>query len=170
MNDYKLRKIHQNTRVKMYLRWLFSPSLTNPSPCPPTAPPSLASSGLVSDADYPMSSHRSSGASSPPLPPPPPHEGDAVSLIPPVYVEKGDYVAVHAVLNWSHGWRVIAVIVYFTVYLKYKVYIIRYSKYSCELNVLLMTCHVPASYMYCLCLLCSCELNVLLMTCHIPAS
>uniref|UniRef100_A0A6A7FQR4 Abl interactor 2 n=1 Tax=Hirondellea gigas TaxID=1518452 RepID=A0A6A7FQR4_9CRUS len=49
-------------------------------------PPSPASSGLVSELDYP--SHRSSGASSPPLPPPPPHDGEAVTLVPPVYVEK----------------------------------------------------------------------------------
>ncbi|KAL7639067.1 UNVERIFIED_CONTAM: hypothetical protein RMT77_010601 [Armadillidium vulgare] len=49
------------------------------------APPSPASSGVVSEQDY---HSRSSGTSSPPLPPPPPQEAEAVSLVPQNYLEK----------------------------------------------------------------------------------
>lgn len=51
-----------------------------------SAPPSPASSGVVSEQDY---HSRSSGTSSPPLPPPPPQEAEAVSLVPQNYLEKG---------------------------------------------------------------------------------
>ncbi|XP_076064335.1 abl interactor 2-like isoform X2 [Oratosquilla oratoria] len=48
------------------------------------APPSPASSGVVSELDY----SRSSGASSPPLPPPPPQDNEPQTLVPATYLEK----------------------------------------------------------------------------------
>ncbi|XP_037794402.1 abl interactor 2-like isoform X4 [Penaeus monodon] len=49
------------------------------------APPSPASSGVVSEQEY---NSRSSGASSPPLPPPPPSDTDIPPAVPPHFMEK----------------------------------------------------------------------------------
>nr|XP_053647237.1 abl interactor 2-like [Cherax quadricarinatus] len=49
------------------------------------APPSPASSGVVSEQEY---NSRSSGASSPPLPPPPTSEADIPPAVPPHFMEK----------------------------------------------------------------------------------
>ncbi|XP_069935950.1 abl interactor 2 isoform X4 [Cherax quadricarinatus] len=50
-----------------------------------SAPPSPASSGVVSEQEY---NSRSSGASSPPLPPPPTSEADIPPAVPPHFMEK----------------------------------------------------------------------------------
>ncbi|XP_064095811.1 abl interactor 2-like isoform X2 [Macrobrachium nipponense] len=51
------------------------------------APPSPASSGVISEQEY---NSRSSGASSPPLPPPPPSDSEIPPAVPPHFMEKVD--------------------------------------------------------------------------------
>ncbi|XP_042209550.1 abl interactor 2-like [Homarus americanus] len=55
------------------------------------APPSPASSGVVSEQEY---NSRSSGASSPPLPPPPTSDSEMPPAVPPHFMEKGGYFLV----------------------------------------------------------------------------
>ncbi|XP_042865994.1 abl interactor 2-like isoform X4 [Penaeus japonicus] len=64
---------------------LTNKSLSNKSNEAVLAPPSPASSGVVSEQEY---NSRSSGASSPPLPPPPPSDTDIPPAVPPHFMEK----------------------------------------------------------------------------------
>ena len=59
------------------------------------APPSPASSGVVSEQEY---NSRSSGASSPPLPPPPPSDSEMPPAVPPHFLEKGMLEVCHFIV------------------------------------------------------------------------
>lgn len=67
---------------------LIIPSIPLLSPSQHVAPPSPASSGVVSEQEY---NSRSSGASSPPLPPPPTSDTEIPPAVPPHFMEKGMY-------------------------------------------------------------------------------
>ncbi|KAK7085664.1 Abl interactor 2 [Halocaridina rubra] len=65
---------------------LTNKSLSNKTNEVVLAPPSPASSGVISEQEY---NSRSSGASSPPLPPPPPSDSEIPPAVPPHFMEKG---------------------------------------------------------------------------------